>query len=252
MAAIPLKHDDVYYPESDGEPMAETELHRVVMTDLINGLRRRYASAPDVYVNGNMFFYDVQGNPRSSFSPDVFLVKGVSKEIRRVYKIWEEGEVPCFIVEVTSDKTRKEDTGSKKARYERLGCEEYFHFDPYGDYLDPRLQGYRLESGRYQPLAASPDGSLFSRTTGLILRVERSRLRLVDAATGEELPWDEELGARLDQEREEAARAKERAAREAEARHAAEARAAREAEARRAAEDEIARLRRELEERNRG
>jgi Uma2 family endonuclease len=231
MAAIPLKHDDIYYPESDGEPMAETELHREVMTDLINGLKRRYASAPDVYINGNMFFYDVQGDPRSSFSPDVFVVRGIPKERRRIYKIWEEGEVPCFIVEVTSAKTRNEDTGSKKTRYERLGCEEYFLFDPEGDYLDPRLQGYHLEGGRYQPLAANPDGSLFSRTTGLILRVEGTKLRLVDAVTGEELLWDEEIDPR---------------------RKEAEERAAREAEARRAAEEEIVRLRRELEERNRG
>ena len=240
MAAIPLKHDDVYYPESDGEPMAETELHRVVMTDLINGLRRRYASAPDIYVNGNMFFYDIPGDPRSSFSPDVFVVKGVPKEMRRIYKIWEEGEVPCFILEVTSDKTRKEDTSSKKTRYERLGCEEYFLFDPYGDYLNPRLQGYHLDDRRYQPLAANPDGSLFSRTTGLILRVEGNRLRLVEAVTGEEILWDEEIELRLT---ERTARAEERAAREAEARLAAEARAAQ-------AEEEIARLRRELEERN--
>lgn len=228
MAVIPLKHDDVYYPESDGEPMAETELHRVVMTDLINGLRRRYASSPDVYINGNMFFYDVQGNPRSSFSPDVFVVKGIPKEMRRIYKIWEEGEVPCFIVEVTSNKTRKEDTDSMKPRYERLGCEEYFLFDPYGDYLAPRLQGYLLENGRYHPLAANPDGSLFSRTTGLLLRIEGNRLRLVDAATGEEILWDEEIEPRL---MERAAQAERRAAQ---------------------AEEELLRLRRELEERKRG
>jgi Uma2 family endonuclease len=239
MAAIPLKqHDDVYYPESDGQPMAETELHRMVMSDLINGLRRRYVSNPDVYVNGNMFFYEVKGDPSSSFSPDVFVVKGVPKEIRRIYKIWEEGEVPCFIVEVTSDKTRKEDTGSKKTRYERLGCEEYFLFDPEGDYLDPRLQGYSLESGRYQPVASSPDGSLFSRTTGLTLRIEGKKLRLIDADTGEKILWDDELEPRLKEAEERAARAEERVAREA--------------EARRAAEEEIARLRRELEERNRG
>ena len=286
MTAIPLKHDDVYYPESDGEPMAETELHREVMTDLINGLKRRYVSAPDVYVGGNMFFYEVQGDPSSSFSPDVFLVKGVPKELggipnelRRIYKIWEEGEVPCFIIEVTSAKTRGEDTGSKRIRYERLGCEEYFLFDPEGDYLDTRLQGYHLERGRYQRLAANPDGSLFSRTTGLILRVEGKKLRLVDAVTGEELPWDEEIESRRKEAEERAAREaearraaevraardRERADREAEARRAAEeraardkeradqaeSRAAREAEARRAAEEEIARLRRELEERNR-
>jgi Uma2 family endonuclease len=235
MAAIPLKHDDVYYPDSDGEPMAETQLHRVVMTDLINGLTRRYASAPDVYVNGNMFFYDVQGDPSSSFSPDVFVVKGVPKEMRRTYKIWEEGAVPCFVVEVTSDKTRREDTGSKKARYERLGCEEYVLFDPEGDYLDPRLQGYCLERGRYQALAPNPDGSLYSRTTGLMLRVEGNRLRLVDAVSGEELLWDEEIEPRLT---ERAAQAEKRVA-EAEERAAC-------------AEKELARLRWELEERNRG
>lgn len=111
MAAIPLKHDDVYYPESDGQPMAETDLHPEVMTDLINGLKRRYAHAPDVYISGNLFCYEVQGDPRSSFSPDVFLVKGVPKERRRTYKIWEEGEVPCFVIEVTSAKTRGEDPG---------------------------------------------------------------------------------------------------------------------------------------------
>ena len=252
MAAIPLKHDDVYYPDSDGEPIAETPLHRVVMSDLINGLTRRYASDPEVYVGGNMFFYEVQGDPGSSFSPDVFVAKGVPNELRRVYKIWEEGEVPCFIVEVTSAKTRNEDTGSKKNRYERLGCEEYVLFDPEGDYLNPRLQGYCLERGRYQPLPPNPDGSLFSRTTGLILRVEGIKLRLIDAITGEKLLWDEEYEPRLKEVEELAALAQERAAREAEARRAAEERAA-QAERRAAqAEEEIARLRRELEERNRG
>jgi Uma2 family endonuclease len=265
MTAIPLKHDDVYYPESDGEPMAETPLHRMVMSDLINGLTRRYASDPEVYVGGNMFFYEVQGDPGSSFSPDVFVAKGVPNELRRIYKIWEEGEVPCFILEVTSAKTRSEDMGSKKARYERLGCEEYFLFDPEGDYLKPRLQGYGLERGQYQPLPSNPDGSLFSRTTGLILRAEGLKLRLVDAGTGEELLWDEEYEPHLKEVKERAAQAEarviqaeERATGETEARRAAEKRAAQaeeraagEAAARRAAEEEIARLRRELEERNR-
>jgi Uma2 family endonuclease len=255
MAAIPLKHDDVYYPESDGQPMAETDLHREVMTDLINGLKRRYAQAPDVYVSGNLFCYDVQGNPRSSFSPDVFLVKGVPAGRRRVFKLWEEGRVPCLVFEITSDSTHREDE-SKRERYRRLGVEELVLFDPLGDYLAPQLQGYRLDNGAYRPIKSDPAGSLFSGTTDLFIRVEGSKLRLVDAATGEELLWDEEIEPRLTERaaREAEARhaAEARATREAEARRAAEARAAREAEARRAAEDEIARLRRELEERNRG
>jgi Uma2 family endonuclease len=204
-----------------------------VITDLINGLKRRYAQTPDVYVSGNLFFYDVQGNPRSSFSPDVFMVKGVPSGRRRVFKLWEEGKVPCLVFEITSDSTHREDE-SKKERYQRLGVEELVLFDPLGDYLAPQLQGYRLDNGLYRPIKPNPDGSLFSRTTDLFLRVEGSKLRLVDAVTGEELPWDEEIEPRLTERavraEERAIRAEERAVQEAEARRAAEERAAQDKE----------------------
>ena len=199
MAAIPLQRD-VHYPESDGEPMAETEIHLDVTIDLIQGLRRRYRDVPDVYVVGDMFLYYVQGDPRAVVSPDVFLVKGVSKTPRRrIYKLWEEGEAPSLVIEVTSDSTSDEDTGKKKALYERLGVEEYFLFDPLGDYLKPPLQGYRLIQGRYRAIPAEPDGSLRSLVTDLILRSEAdSRLRLVDAGTGEPILTDSEIADRLE------------------------------------------------------
>ena len=199
MAAIPLQRD-IHYPESDGEPMAETEIHLDVTIDLIQGLRRRYRDVPDVYVVGDMFFYYVQGDPRAVVSPDVFLVRGVPKTPRRrVYKLWEEGEAPSLVIEVTSDSTSDEDTGKKKAIYERLEVEEYFLFDPLGDYLKPPLQGYRLAEGRYRPIPVDPDGSLRSLVTGLILRPEAdSRLRMVDAETGEPILSDSEIADRLE------------------------------------------------------
>lgn len=199
MAAIPLQRD-IHYPESDGEPMAETEIHLDVTIDLIQGLRRRYRDVPDVYVVGDMFLYYVKGDPRAVVSPDVFLVRGVPKTPRRrVYKLWEEGEAPSLVIEVTSDSTSDEDTGKKKAIYERLGIEEYFLFDPLGDYLKPPLQGYRLVEGRYRPIPAEPDGSLRSLVTGLILRPEAdSRLRMIDADTGELVLSDTEIADRLE------------------------------------------------------
>jgi Uma2 family endonuclease len=212
MAAIPLQRD-VHYPESDGEPMAETEIHLDVTIDLIQGLRRRYRDVPDVYVVGDMFFYYVQGDPRSVVSPDVFLVRGVPKTPRRrIYKLWEEGEAPSLVIEVTSDSTRDEDTGKKKAIYERLGVEEYILFDPLGDYLKPPLQGHRLAEGRYRPIPADPDGSLRSLATGLIFRPEAdSRLRMVDAETGEPVLSDSEIADRLEAAEAELARLKEAA-----------------------------------------
>jgi Uma2 family endonuclease len=206
MTAIPLQQDNVFYPESDGKPMAETELHGEEMFDLIKALRSRYRDAPDVYVWGNLLLYYVQGNPRACVSPDVFLVKGVPKHRRRIYKLWEEGQGPCFVIEVTSDSTRREDRDRKRDLYQQLGVEEYFLHDPLGDWLKPPLQGYRLVAGKYRPIEPEPDGSLISRTTGLRLRREDERLRLVDFATGEALRTVDETAEALRRVEEELAR----------------------------------------------
>ncbi|MEO6193000.1 MAG: Uma2 family endonuclease [Thermoanaerobaculia bacterium] len=196
MSAIPLQRD-IYYPESDGQPMAETDLHRDEMFDLIQALKRRYRGVPDVYVSGNLFFYYIKGDPRAVVAPDVFLVKGVEKRPRRTYKLWEEGRVPSLVIELTSDSTRDEDLSKKKVCYERLGVEEYFLHDPYQDYLDPALQGFRLTNDRYQRIEPETDGSLRSLATGLLLRIEGPRLRLVDTATGERILWEEERDEEL-------------------------------------------------------
>jgi len=187
--SIPLQNE-IHYPESDGRPMGETELHAQVLEDLRFALARRYAGVPDIYVWGNLFFYYREGDPKACVCPDVFLVKGVGKRTdnrRRTYKLWEEGGLaPSLVIELTSESTRDEDVEKKKL-YERLGVEEYLLFDPLGEYLRPRLQGFRLEDGRYQPLIQRVDGSLESRTTGLILKPEGRQLRLVDRETGEPL-----------------------------------------------------------------
>jgi Uma2 family endonuclease len=173
--------------------MAETEAHGEVMMDLLRAFRRRYADLPDVYVWGNMLLYYVEGDPRACVAPDLFLVKGVDKHQRRTYKLWEEGRAPSLVIEVTSKSTQIEDVQAKKGVYERLGVAEYFLFDPLGEYLRPRLQGYRLGGGRYEPLASAADGTLTSREAGLLLTPEGTRLRLRDAATGERLLWAEEV-----------------------------------------------------------
>jgi Uma2 family endonuclease len=185
--SIPLQNE-IHYPESDGRPMGETQIHAQVLEDLRFALVRRYADVPDVYVWGNLFLYYREGDARACVAPDIFLVRGTGKRKdnpRRTYKVWEEGGlVPSLVIELTSESTRDEDIGKKKL-YERLGVEELFLFDPLGEYLRPRLQGYRLEGGRYQPLPLKTDGSLESRTTGLFLKPEGQQLRLIDRETGE-------------------------------------------------------------------
>lgn len=229
---LPLTQEPEY-PESDGQPMGETEFHQEEMFNGIKALQRFFRDQPDIYVAGNLFLYYEKGDSSAVVAPDVFVVKGVSKEKRRTYKLWEEGQAPCFAIEVTSEHTRKEDTGSKMDKYAQLGVAEVFRFDPLGEYLSPTLQGFRLVGGGYQKISPAADGSLVSETLGLILQSEGDQLRLRDRATGEPLLWVDEVEAGWEQEKA--------------ARQAAEDRAQAAEDRNQALEEELARLKRQLD-----
>jgi Uma2 family endonuclease len=251
----------IEYPESDGKPVGETDVHRREILHTIETLERHFRDTPDIYVSGNLMFYYEEGNPLAVVSPDVFVVKGVRKRLRRTYKLWEEGVAPCVVIEMTSRSTRLEDKGNKRALYALLGVREYFLFDPLGEYLKPPLQGFTLVDGEYAALPFESDGGVISRELGLKLYRDETVLRLFDLASGREVVRTEDLSdvlqqtlARVQQAEEQArlaaeqARlAAEQAQREAEARRLAEEQAQREAEARRRAEAEIEQLRAELQ-----
>ncbi len=183
----------IAYPESDGEPMAETDLHVDEILALIAMLKERYRNAQDVYVAGNNFIYYEEGDPTARFSPDVYVVFGVPNHLRRVYKLWEEGKAPALVVEVSSRKTWLEDEGNKKALCARLGVAEYFLYDPEGEYLTPPLQGFQLKGKQYQPMPVDADGALVSKALGLKLQIEGGQIQLIDAATNVRLLRMEDL-----------------------------------------------------------
>ena len=81
---------EIYYPESDGKPVGETGFHIAALFHLWQALRFHYRNDPNVYVAGNMLFYYEEGNPAEFKAPDIFVVKGIAKHDRRVYKLWEE------------------------------------------------------------------------------------------------------------------------------------------------------------------
>ena len=159
--------------------------------------------------------------------------------MRDSYLLWNEPKGPDFVLEITSRSTRREDQGRKKRVYASLGVGEYFLFDPTGDYLRPRLQGFVLRQGRYEPLptARLPNGepSLSSEAVGLHLRVRGEELRLYDPDKGRDLFYYSEWAKAH-------AREADRAAKEEAARKAAEDRAATEEAGRKAAEARIAEL----------
>jgi Uma2 family endonuclease len=225
------------YPTSDGKPMAETDWHRIVMTDTIETLEDRYTGDPRTYVSGNILVYYEPDNKRRHVSPDVLVVRDIEKRVRPNYLVWEEGKGPDVVIEITSSSTRQEDQDDKFALYrDVLKVREYFLFDPFGDYLDPPLQGYRLRGGKYVRIRPR-QGRLPSQVLGLHLERDGDRLRL----------WGSVTQAWLPTRREAREQAEQRAAQQAQKAEQAEQRAKQQAQRADQAEAEIERLRRELD-----
>ncbi len=239
MRAPALVQPKIEYPESDGKPMGETDSHVSAILYLLGALRQFFRRVEQIYVAADMFVYFEEGNPSAFVVPDVFIVKGVAKGLRRTFKLWEERAAPCVVFEITSRSSRLEDLGTKRALYEDLGVREYFLFDPLEEYLSQQLQGFRLSQGYYQPMPLRPDGTLQSDELGLILRPEESFLRLVDPTNDAPLLALDEAMDRAHTEAQRAQSEAQRAQFEAQ-------RAQSEAQRADRAEAEIARLRAEL------
>ncbi|MEW6206726.1 MAG: Uma2 family endonuclease [Acidobacteriota bacterium] len=208
----------VYYPETDGKPMGETELHVQLITDLRFALREFFRDRKDIHVGSNLLLYYEEGNPRKFIVPDVFVARVRKTPPRRVYKMWEEGRAPSVVIEVSSRETWLADVQRKWQLYERLGVSEYFIFDPEYSYQEQPLLAYRLQEGQLLQLEVI-GGRISSEELGLELVDTGETLRLFNPATNQFLMTQDEMTDALQAE----------------------------AEARRQAEDEVARLRDEIE-----
>ncbi|MBI2191871.1 MAG: hypothetical protein HYU36_07800 [Planctomycetes bacterium] len=82
-----IQAPEIHCPESDGRPMAETDPHRENMTAPLHALKQYFRSEPEVYEAGNLLLYYEEGNLKASCAPDVFVVRGVSKALRRTYQV---------------------------------------------------------------------------------------------------------------------------------------------------------------------
>jgi Uma2 family endonuclease len=193
--------DGIVYITSDGEPMAETPKHRDLMIYAIDGIKLHLlAQRNDVWVSGNDFIHYQQGDGNKYISPDCYVVFGVEQKERENFKVWEEGGCyPSVIIEFTSRKTKKQDFEEKKTLYEQVfQTAEYFIFDPTGKRKKKqRLWGFRLESGQYIEMELQ-DGRMWSAQLGLYLVPQDRDLRLYDPVKGEFLrTYDQAEGERL-------------------------------------------------------
>ncbi len=188
----PTDSADIIYPESDGKPMAETDLHIDEIIRMRHILKAYFAENPDVYVSGNIMMYYKEGFPKESVSPDILVTFGIGKKRRRTYKVWEEGKPPDFVMEFSSKGTYQDDLNKKVDLYAKIGVTEYFLYDAERRYLPSYLMGFRLDDGKYIEIPQNPDGGFFAETLNLTIHLQDETFGVYNPDTEEWLQSAEE------------------------------------------------------------
>src|SRR5215831_6314837 len=192
LEAKPALSQAGYYPESDGQPMAENTKQFQWIVTIKENLDALLTNA---FVAGDLFWYPVEGNNRIVQAPDVLVAFGRPKGHRGSYRQWEEDNVaPQVVFEVLSPGNRVMEMLKKEQFYDRYGVTEYYVYDP----DDNELVGWRREAGQWQridevhgwisPLLGvrfelstetlvvyRPDGSQFETFAELMQRAETER-----------------------------------------------------------------------------
>ena len=141
----------VEYPDCDGLPMAENTLQFEWIVTIKEGLAALFADRPDVFVAGDLFWYPVEGDPKTCTAPDAMVAFGRPQGYRGSYKQWvEAGVAPQVVFEVLSPGNRAAEMRGKFQFYERFGVEEYYIYDPDRN----TLEGWLRDGGRLLKVAA--------------------------------------------------------------------------------------------------
>ena len=244
------------FPESDGQPMAETTDNVIQMVDLLWELKALFGlqGRGPVTVGGNQFVYYNPANGRDNISPDVYVVFGVAVSRPAKWRTWVDGPFPQVVFEITSPSTAAHDLSEgprgKRRLYAELGAREYYIYDPQQE-MDPPFLGFALSEGRMEPLPYTPRGGIESPLLetelrpmlipGMEWRAAGVWLRVIDPRSGEPIPI-------ADEEHDELRAARAHVTKEAQARLVAERRAMDEKQARLAADQRVAQAEPELQE----
>jgi len=192
----PFQEREHAYPYYE-DTVTESSWHLQAIHYLYGALRLQYRDHADVFVGSNNFVYWDQNDPEFKRAPDLYICFGARNIERASYRVWEE-VVPQVVFEVTSESSKFKDLGEKKGIYEVAGVEEYYLFDPTGDFLPGRFLAFRNSAGGFRPLSKK---RVNSPRLGLDMRVEGNRLRLFQPHSSQRLlSWDEEKSARQEAE----------------------------------------------------
>jgi Uma2 family endonuclease len=142
--ALPSTPEPVFYPDSDGQPMADNTLQFEYIVVIKCGLDAQYRDDPNVFIAGDLLWYPVQGSNVTCQAPDAMAIFGRPKGYRGSYKQWEEGGVaPQVVFEIRSPSNSNAGMKAKFDFYQKYGVQEYYLYDP----DEGTLQGWVREQG---------------------------------------------------------------------------------------------------------
>ncbi|MDY6785703.1 MAG: Uma2 family endonuclease [Cyanobacteriota bacterium] len=142
-------------PDSDDTPV-DNQLQHLVPGLLEAILALIWSERMDWFFGVDMgIYYDPD---EVAIVPDGFLSIGVPRiideNLRLSYLLWEERKLPIFVLEVVSQKRRREYT-QKKSFYAELGILYYAIYNPLRK-RKPSLEVYKLERGEYNLQPGEP------------------------------------------------------------------------------------------------
>jgi Uma2 family endonuclease len=209
--------DEITYPTSDGQPMADnTRQFRWIVT-IQGGLDALFRDAPDVFVAGDLLWYPVKGRPAIRRAPDAMVVFGRPKGDRGAYLQWKEDQIaPQVVFEVASPENTLKEWAKKLQFYNDYGVEEYYIYDP----DENELSGWLRSEGQLRMIDAIEEWT--SPCLGIRFALQPDTLHIYRpdgqrflSYTELERQWEEER-RRTEQERERAEQEHERAKQERE------------------------------------
>jgi Uma2 family endonuclease len=126
-----LATNEIVYPDSDGQPMADNTKQFQWITVIKTNLDWLFRDEEMVFVAGDLLWYPIEGNPKYRVAPDVMVVFGRPKGDRGSYKQWlEDNIVPQVVFEILSPGNTEGEMERKLQIYARCGVEEYYIYDP--------------------------------------------------------------------------------------------------------------------------
>jgi Uma2 family endonuclease len=210
---------DIIYPDSDGQPMADNTVQFRWIMMLYHNLSWLFADNSEVFVAGDLLWYPVEGDNKTRQAPDVMVVFGVEKGDRGSYQQWKEkGIAPQVVFEIRSPGNRQKELDRKLLFYDRYGVEEYYLYDPdkndlsgwlrsqehldvieaVEDWVSPRLE-IRFELSEESLQLYRPDGQRFLTPIEVEQQLQQQRIR-----AEQERIRAEQVTTELEQERQRA------------------------------------------------